>query len=35
MEELPSEGHALFTNICSQLALERNVSVYFTVVASN
>jgi hypothetical protein len=33
MEEVPNEGHALFTNICSQLAFEPMVHVYFTVVA--
>jgi len=27
MEELPNEGHAIFTNICSQLAIDLNVSV--------
>lgn len=35
MEELPNEGHALFINICSWLALEPNLSIYSTVVPMN
>jgi hypothetical protein len=35
MEELPNEGHTLFTNIFLCLSFDLNVSIYFTVVAMN